>query len=235
MRPDALEPVLGTLECGGLVARVFGAGAVALTLDGVLLTTALRLDVLEEATGERWTFGPDNATGADRDTQAQHVPGLVGVRIARGSLDARLALGLPPGGAALVLRLDVANRSDAPRALTIASSVRLAAGAWETVASLDARTAEAAPGCCVAHTFVPDDGRAADSAAASEAEIRRTATLAPGETLGWTVCVGVGATAFAALGAVFPNLSGQRSRAALKAAQDAAVGPTGNDSFLQES
>ena len=159
--------------------------------------------------------------------------GVSGWRIVADDLDLRLTFGLPPDGNVAIFRLDVTHTGAAPRALVLASDVRLAAGAWEDVAELGARTARLGDGRYAAHTFVPDDGAmpgvetpqwgvstpGIGMGLGGAAGLVRTATLAPGETAGWTVGIGVGATARKALGAVFPHLSGARSRAALAAAK----------------
>lgn len=200
-------------------------GAAAFAWRGAALVAGTGLAV-RDAAGAAWTFGAD-----DPDVQHRRTGGVAGGRIVRNGLDLRLTVGLPPDGSAAVFRLDVTNlRADAVD-LVLEATATLTAGTWDDVAALGARTAHVRDGVAVAHTFVPDDGampRASAGQTPSEglttaggapAGLVRTATLAPGETNGWTVCLGVGATAKQALGAVFPHLSGARSRAALAAAK----------------
>lgn len=175
------------------------------------LATATGLSVRDAATGRAWAFGAD-----DPDVQHRTDGGLTGWRIVRDGLDVRLTFGVPPGGNAAVFRLDATNTGADARALVLESTVE-AGGVWQIEPRLHARLVEAQPGVWLAHTFVPDDGRMTGSDDADA--LRRTATLTPGETAGWTVGLGVGATARDTLAAVFPHLSGDRSRAALAAAK----------------
>lgn len=197
-------------------------GAVALTWNGKPLVAACLLAVARAETGQRWAFG-----AGDPGVQHQTDGGLAGWRIVRDGLDARLTFGLPPDGNAAVFRLDTTNAGADEVTLVLESVVDAAGGgAWEDVAVLHARTVRVVDGLWLAQTFVPDDGRMPGNAVetphgsvSTSNALRRIATVAAGKTQGWTVCVGVGATAKAALGAVFPHLSGQRSRAALVAAK----------------
>ncbi len=149
---------------------------------------------------------------------------------------------VPPGDA-LVWLIDVVNRGDA--ACTVEATTRLAlagplAHAVPTeVAGLGAvaAAAETPVGRLVlAHTLVPDDGPRGTGDAAerpgraagipSEPGVltrQRRMTLAPGASGGLTAVVGVGATVRDALEAVFPHLSGERSREALRAAHRLAL------------
>ena len=208
-----------------LTARADASGRATLIRQGVPLATATGLAVRDPSTEQMWAFGAD-----DRAVQHQTVGGVKGWRIVRDGLDVRLVLGLPPDGNAAVFRLDVTNTGTDRRTLALESAVdAVGGGMWDDVAVLHARTIRVADGLWLAHTFVPDDGQMPDDPdrpvetshwdVSRPPALRRTFALASGETAGWTVCLGVGDTARSALGAAFPHLSGQRSRAALAAAK----------------
>lgn len=203
-------------------------------------------DPLLEGTFVRIAMG--NASRSMTDIERNDVPGLVrlqGQVSGRGdfsnallSLKMRVVAAVVPPGDALVWRIDIAHCGDEActfdvlTRLVLAPALRASAVAAD-VTALDVVAAEArALGgiLAIAHTLVPDqvtDQGAANGdrrarAAPHVLAQRQRVKLPPGGSVGLSAGVSLGTTVQAALAAVFPHLSGDRSREALRTAHRAA-------------
>ena len=165
-------------------------------------------------------MGPDGQALALPAPERRGVPGVTRLRWRVGGADVRIALARV-ADAVVVWRVEVTGADGAAIAGAVATELGIvgaALGRARRLPALGAVVAESA-GLVMAHTFVPDVGTGADGEVGGDGfGIARALRLAPGAAAGFTAVVAAGTTERAAFESLFPFLSGERSRDALRTA-----------------
>ncbi len=167
-------------------------------------------------------LGPDGHGLDLRMPERRDVPGVARLSWRVDGGDVRVALARV-ADAAVVWRVEVTGGVDG----WVATGLEIADPAFGSVRRLPGLGAVVAEGAGVvlAHTFVPDVGvgGAEGESHGGGFSIARTLRLEPGMSAGFTAVVAAGDSERAALEALFPFLSGDRSRDALRTAHREAL------------